>query len=354
MNKLIRKILPAPLKDILKLKLTQPNYKQTLHNLTKVPKKKRLILLGTPAHGNLGDHAIAQAENVFFREHALDHDVIEILTPLYNIKKKKIKACIKKNDVIIITGGGWLGSLWIHNEIFVRDIIKSYPDNKIIIFPQTIFYEKTPAAEKELSLSKTIFSNHEKLNICVREANSYEVVRKNAMIPIERLFLIPDMALYLNKSFPTFKRDGVGFCLRKDREKEITNDIVANIMTELDNSNIKQQLIDTIVPHLIPLKKRDKELEKKYEEFKRVKLIITDRLHGMLFSAITGTACIAFDNLSGKVKGVHSWISNLSYIHFVDDKADIQGKIEYLLNNTNNEYPDILKSEFDKLLKLLQ
>ena len=58
-------------------------------------------------------------------------------------------------------------------------------------------------------------------------------------------------------------------------------------------------------------------MEKKLLEFSRAKLIITDRLHGMIFAALAETPCIALDNLSKKVSGVYQWISYLDYITIV-------------------------------------
>ena len=45
---------------------------------------------------------------------------------------------------------------------------------------------------------------------------------------------------------------------------------------------------------------REQLLKQKIEEFQSAELVITDRLHGMIFSVITGTPCIAFDNLMRK------------------------------------------------------
>ena len=60
----------------------------------------------------------------------------------------------------------------------------------------------------------------------------------------------------------------------------------------------------------------------KWEEFKHARLVITDRLHGMIFSAITGTPCVALNNSNGKVGFEYEWLKNLPYIGFVDDSTD--------------------------------
>ena len=63
-------------------------------------------------------------------------------------------------------------------------------------------------------------------------------------------------------------------------------------------------------------------------EFAGAKLVITDRLHGMVFCAITGTPCIVVDSKSPKVRGCYEWIKNLDYIRFVDDTAQISEEFQ--------------------------
>lgn len=41
----------------------------------------------------------------------------------------------------------------------------------------------------------------------------------------------------------------------------------------------------------------------KYIKFRECELVITDRIHGMIFAAITGTPCIALSNY--KIKGTY-------------------------------------------------
>ena len=65
-------------------------------------------------------------------------------------------------------------------------------------------------------------------------------------------------------------------------------------------------------------RRREFFLNKKLDEFAKAEIVITDRLHGMIFATITGTPCIAFDNLSNKVSGVYEWIMDQSYVKCID------------------------------------
>ena len=65
----------------------------------------------------------------------------------------------------------------------------------------------------------------------------------------------------------------------------------------------------------------------KLTEFASASLVITDRLHGLIFSAITNTPCIAFDNLSGKVHGIYHWIEDIPTIRLINTFKEIKENI---------------------------
>ena len=55
-----------------------------------------------------------------------------------------------------------------------------------------------------------------------------------------------------------------------------------------------------------------------WNKFFESKVVITDRLHGMIFCAITKTPCIVMRSLDHKVTDSYEWIKELNYIRFVD------------------------------------
>ncbi|WP_232684040.1 polysaccharide pyruvyl transferase family protein [Leuconostoc mesenteroides] len=61
-------------------------------------------------------------------------------------------------------------------------------------------------------------------------------------------------------------------------------------------------------------------LNSKLQEFSSSKIVITDRLHGMIVAYITGALAIVFDNQNNKVRhSYNDWLSDVDYIHFVAD-----------------------------------
>ena len=96
--------------------------------------------------------------------------------------------------------------------------------------------------------------------------------------------------------------------------------------------NYKFTISDTVVDYSPMDVTRDKELKKKFKQISRAKVVVTDRLHGMIFCAFTNTPCIVLSNYNHKIKNSYeTWLNHLDYIKFYDtidvDKIikDIEG-----------------------------
>jgi len=315
--------------------------------LSKLKNDKNIIFIGSPLHGNIGDHAISIAENKLLEK--TNMNIVEIPGKYYNLYLNKIKTKVNKDDVIVITGGGFLGTLWINEEKMVRSILTNFETNKVIIMPQTMYFEDTEYGKMELEISKQIYNNHNELYIMLRDKKSYEFCKKHFVNA--KLELTPDVVTYLDYTNPKLERDYVLFCLRHDKEKALNNDTIRDILNYVNAKNVSTKCTDTVVDRRISLSKREEVFFNKLDEFKRSKLVITDRLHGMIFAAITSTPCIAFDNLSSKISGVYEWLNHLNYIKLVE-KGDNNYKkyIEELLNLDICEYQNkMIKNKLEKI-----
>ena len=137
--------------------------------------------------------------------------------------------------------------------------------------------------------------------------------------------LIPDMVLFMNKSQEPKNRAGCLLCLRNDHEKTRTKGQEKRILTSAQILFREQvRYTDMCLDHNISPEMRTQEMGVKLDEFKGAQLVITDRLHGMIFAAITGTPCIVINSKSPKVRGCYEWIKDLDYIRFADDIEQIE------------------------------
>lgn len=285
------------------------NYKQ----LKRGSHRRRYILLNTPEHGNLGDQAISIAERQFLEKECKIKEVIEITHKCYVYNKKGISKFINSNDILLINGGGFIGSLWPNEEELVIDILTQFKDNKIVIFPQTVFFENSSYAELEkLRLLNTI-KCCKNITIILRDQNSYELMY-SLLGDTSKILVSPDIVTYLEIPQFQFNRKGVLFCLRNDKEKSISTSELNRIENILKKNKISIQYTDTVFRKTPTKIDREQTVYEKLKEFKDAELVITDRLHGMIFSAITNTPCIALDNISQKVSGGYQWFLELPYI----------------------------------------
>lgn len=331
------------LKIKIKIKEKLDKYKylksDSFNQLKENTNNKRIILIDTPTHGNLGDQAIALSENSFLSTECNKYKIIELTQEQYLYSHKKINKYIKPDDTIIIHGGGFIGTLWPNEEKILLQLLKQFSLNKIIIFPQTAYFETTPYGHEQKVLFINVVNSCKDLTIFLRDKNSYIYMKSIISNEKIKLLLVPDIVTYNNQfDFGLQRQNHILFCLRTDVEKTVNSKMLENIFNTLKQENIDTLFTDTIYEGNVPVLKRTEYVEQKLKEFAKAKLVITDRLHGMLFCAVTGTPCIAMDNVSQKVSGTYEWINYLDYIECIPENELTIEKIKLFLKINNTAY----------------
>lgn len=336
-------------KEFVKLIYIYPNYQVALNRL-RDNQSSKIILFGTPAHGNLGDQAIAISEMDFLRKISKERNIVEIPMPLFKVYRETIRSYINPKDTIIISGGGWMGNLWIHNEITIRQIIMDYSDNRIVIFPQTLYYTNDEYGNKVIAETKDVFCKHKDLILSVRDARSYECAEREFELKGEKeLLFCPDMVVYgtlAQKMRFSSEDKSALICLRDDIEKKADTDNIKNIFSKAGYS-IRENT--TVLNRLIPLKKRLCAVQEKIAEFQSASIVVTDRLHAMLFATLAGTPCIAFDNATGKVFGVGEYLVKSGLPIMLVDHFSLSELENIDLKKWEYKLPDKLEEYFSRL-----
>lgn len=303
-----------------------------------------VFLVFTPEHGNMGDHAIAKAEAELLRSIGVDY--IEITGRQLNEMRNRNELGLMNGFPILINGGGNLGTLWMDVEMTERAIIENNRRSAIAILPNTIYYEDSDWGKEEFEKSRRIYNKHKKLYLYAREKTSYAIMRD----AYQNVKLIPDMVLSLNECRRGEKRHGCLICLRGDREKTRTEEqeeIIRQQAAELFGQAVS--VTEMVVPGVVPVDQREQELEKKFDQFRGAELIITDRLHAMIFAAITGTPCVVIDSKSPKVRGCYEWIRDLDYIRFADDVSQIADEYRKIPQGEHRYDNEPLKHYYQEL-----
>lgn len=314
--------------------------------------KAQCIIFNAPNHGNLGDHAILFAEQRILEDKGIEsfsvlsHDTEYFLN---NFAKD-----IKKQDRIMITGGGNFGTIWEHEQLRANQIIEKFRNNKILIFPQTIFYSKDMHGAYAIERDRKIYNSCENLTICCREKRTYDFCLET--FKGKEIKFTPDVVTYLDNFVKEpEKRTGIQICFRKDIEKTTSQEEMQKVIDEITKKypNEEMKEFSTVNKGRYNFEKGKKELIELIEKISKSKLIITDRLHAMIFAAITSTPCITFPNSSGKVKGVYEWLKKENdYIYFINSADEIQNIINEV--NIEKKYKYNNKNMKESLNKIIQ
>lgn len=313
-------------------------------------KNNFLFLLMTPCHQNYGDHAIAISVKKILK----DYFVFEINGDLLSrfVGYPRIMKMMLGRSTIVFEGGGYLGTLWFnYGELLVRQVIQLADKNKIVVFPQSIFYENTEWGNEQLEISKKLYSKCKDLTLSARDKISFEKMKE--YYPDIDIRLIPDSVLYLNECRPSV-REGASVLFREDLEKGISRSAQAQIEEFASENFSKVNKFDMLADHRFGAETREKEVELQFDRFRKSEIVFTDRLHGMIFSAITGTPCIAFPNKSHKVKGVYEWVlKDCPYILFMDsfDREKAEEFVKSVKGKSFEYDNSFVKSYYDELLK---
>lgn len=274
--------------------------------------RRRVFFLDAPAYGNIGDQAIAYAMETFVADVLPGYKQVEVTEDQLPAAMKWLRGEIRKDDIICLTGGGNMGVMYQRYESVRRLVIRNFKDNPIVIFPQTLDYGADRYGIRELNKAAKLYGEVKKLVLCARDEESYHEMKR--YFPDATVIFCPDIVLYLDYRENFAKTDEVGVCLRDDRERVLTDEQTELLLKRFPQAQQLTTMDETELP--ITWRNRRKVVERKLGEFGSKKLVLTDRLHGTIFSFITDTPCLAFPNSNGKVERVCRYLSENGSVRF--------------------------------------
>lgn len=331
--------------------LRKRDYKNRFESMCS--KDNKIVVFGTPLHRNLGDQLIAVSTKKFLSNFFDEKIIYEVPEEFYRIYSNKLDECITDNDIIVISGGGFIGNVWL-GWLWLESIIAKFKNNKVIIFPQSIYFDsKKDNYTESLQRCKNIINEHPDIVLFVREKYSFQFAKK--YLGEVDVRLVPDIALsycYDNAN-KHISRRGICFCLRSDCE--INRDvekvkIIKNYCNDISGNIIQSE---TISKSRVYEFCREVFVIDKIKEYSNYQLIVTDRLHGMIFSYLAGTPCIVFDNKSRKVYGVYEeWLYKSKLIipfRSIDDTNIIKQHINNAISGTIKDSFTINQDLFNEI-----
>ncbi|EMM0379264.1 polysaccharide pyruvyl transferase family protein [Pluralibacter gergoviae] len=307
----------------------------------KLPSKtigeKVAYVLGVSNHPNAGDQEITLAQKRFIEKYCSEFRYVEIEKEKIPYIISDLKNNIDSDDIIFYQGGGTLSNLYPEHEIPRKLVLSSLKDApcKIIQFPVSFHYDDI----NEFRENSKLYNDVKNLVVFVREAKSFEILKNELKVPV---YHVPDIVLSQQKNNYNTRENKVLVMFRSDKECSLSPQL-ANQIIESFSKRSKVIITDNYVKNytLTFDKNRERLLSEKFDEFSKAKLVITDRLHGMIFAYVTGTPAIVFDNSYGKVKYSYlSWLKEAGHIHFLEGENLSLDKVlesaNALLDSENN------------------
>lgn len=145
-----------------------------------VPPGSQVAYIDYPLHENIGDLLILQGTEAFFAEHRIR------VRRRYSCVNFRPGVKLPRDWILVCHGGGNFGDLYPWYQRLREDIVRAYPDHRIVILPQTVEFRDAESERRSLEL----LGSHKDLHLFVRDRVSYEKARGR----IANLYLSPDMA----------------------------------------------------------------------------------------------------------------------------------------------------------------
>lgn len=271
-------------------------------------KNKRAIFIDYPMHLNIGDLLIQEGTEYLFK--ALNVNVLARISErtqnrLFN---KSIDPCV----VLVLHGGGNFGDLYPHHQQLREQVIASFPNNKVLIMPQSVHYQNQQALIDQAPL----YTQHKQLHVFVRDQDSYRLLKEH--LPSTNLDIMPDMAFLIDDLWQkqTLTPSNVLIFRRRDIEStQLPDDNSASfdwddvfsqndrrfykLIRKLARAENKYKLNLGVAHMWLRFSRRI--IDKAIKHYQPYDTIDTDRLHGMILALLTGRHVIKQDNTYGKL-----------------------------------------------------
>lgn len=326
--------------------------------------KRRIYLLCEPKHANLGDQAqfvcimrwlaanypeckVISVGDMF---KAFDYDIKSRIKSFFLVLKFFwLKLTVRSSDLFVGHSGYFFvdhHTGWMTFAFFMR----YFPNNKMVILPQTVnFY--SPVAKQ---MASRAFGSKNNLTLLCRDEVSYNNAK--LLFGDTKLLLYPDIVTSLIGTMKfDGQRDGVLLCARNDVEAFYSKQELTQFIARFNCA--KKEVTDTTigVPRKEMLKNREKLISDAIKYFASFKVVVTDRYHGTIFSAIASTPVVVINSADHKLSSGVKWFPKEvfgDYVQFAKDLDEAYEKASEMLVAEGLKYnnPPYFKEVFwDKL-----
>lgn len=291
----------------------------------------KYVLLEVPYYTNIGDILIWEGERQLLSKLKGNIGYSSGYSNYDHTKR------YSKDTTILLQGGGNWGDIWKDPHALRKEIVALHPENRIVVFPQTIYYRE----ERNLIEDSRFWSQYPNVTICARDAVSFGILSE--FFPQNNRLLLPDMAFCMDipKNALACGGEKVLFAKRKDKElddsldysivpecaevhdwptfegKTKPWDITIGVMNRLSlllGGSIKRRLVDCYWERTL----REQYIRIGIDFLMRYHTVYTTRLHIGILAAMMGRRVFLLDNNYGKLRSFYdTWMKDFENVSLV-------------------------------------
>ena len=204
-------------------------------------------------------------------------------------------------------------------------------------------------------MSSKVYKQNSKLTLAVRE--NYSLTRAKIIFPTTKCILVPDIVSSLMGTLsnqPVHKLPQKALLvLRDDEESCLTAPVKSGLTAVLSKRISTISTTDTMAQNVDVINdvNRMSLLNEKWAEFSEADLVVTDRLHGMLFAILTERPCLVFANNNHKIEStISTWLQDTERIKLVNTRS--MQAIEKVIDDLKWQSKDDLRELEQKYVPL--
>ena len=354
-----------PIKNLIRRKKTAKYRREQTDRLcTMRPDENtfpRIFYLGVTEQPNLGDMAQHYCILKWIGENYPSHELIKFESSIvtdarFNFISRFKEVYRPEIDVIIFQSGYCTQDLGGDHELMHRLICDAIPDARIIMMPQTIYFQH----EENKQRTAQSYNNAKNMLFLARDFISYDMAKE--MFPDIRVEAFPDIVTTLIGTLEfTNERNGVCLCTRNDGEKFYTDVQLEGLAYKLQNTTrVVKKDTQGKAPFKTIRENLWKFIKEEIESYSYFDVTITDRYHGTIFSLCAGTPVIIIKTTDHKVTTGADWFKGVydDYVYVAKDLEDAFEIYKQLMNkklshklsqHMKNKYYDRLKEIFENV-----
>lgn len=282
----------------------------------------KCVLYDVPYYKNIGDVLIWEGELCFLEQHSI------LLLDMASYNTCAFPE-LESDVTILFQGGGNIGDLYHEHVEFLLSLVEHYPDNRIVVLSQTVFYQN----EEQFDLDFVRLARHSDFYFVARDRFVYDKIVKYFG---EKTLLLPDMAFCIpyDRFLPYIRKERFGLLriVRKDCERPIGKQNLLDGKTQdwpvfdqsIRYSTLKNTVYDRLYKiHFLRNFLRDRWNSYAYEHFRTAmiregvqlispyRFVQSERLHGAILAILLGKEVTIVDNSYKKNSNFYNtWLLN--------------------------------------------